>query len=65
MPLARSLILSARFFGLVVLVNLLALLLLLLPGDVLQFDPVSAEEFDRVLKSDSDGMGGARLEVVA
>ena len=37
----------------------------LLPGDVLQFDPVSAEEFDRVLKSDSDGMGGARLEVVA
>ncbi|MDQ2090275.1 5-oxoprolinase subunit B family protein [Marimonas arenosa] len=35
----------------------------LLPGDVLQFDPVSDEEFDRILKSDLIGAGGARLEV--
>lgn len=34
----------------------------LLPGDVLHFEPVSAEEFDRIMTSDSEGMGGARLE---
>lgn len=32
LPLMRSLVLSARFFGLVLLVNLLALVLLLVPG---------------------------------
>jgi KipI family sensor histidine kinase inhibitor len=37
----------------------------LLPGDVLQFDPVSAEEFDRIRQSDTDGSGGARLEVLS
>jgi len=36
----------------------------LLPGDVLHFDPVSAEEFDRIVRSDQDGSGGARLEVL-
>ena len=35
----------------------------LLPGDVLNFEPVSAEEFDRIVRSDQDGAGGARLEV--
>lgn len=34
----------------------------LLPGDVLHFEPVSAEEYDRIARSDSDGSGGARLE---
>jgi KipI family sensor histidine kinase inhibitor len=34
----------------------------LLPGDVLQFEPVSAEEFDRITRSNNDGLGGARLE---
>lgn len=35
----------------------------LLPGDVLKFEPVSAEEYDRIARSDRDGAGGARLEV--
>lgn len=35
----------------------------LLPGDVLHFAPVSAEEFDRIQRSDTDGSGGARLQV--
>ncbi|UYV37212.1 allophanate hydrolase subunit 1 [Rhodobacteraceae bacterium D3-12] len=35
----------------------------LLPGDVLHFEPVSAEDYDRILRSDTDGSGGARLEV--
>ncbi|WP_137700890.1 5-oxoprolinase subunit B family protein [Marimonas lutisalis] len=35
----------------------------LLPGDVLHFAPVSAEEFDRIQRSDTDGSGGARLVV--
>ncbi|WP_306006826.1 5-oxoprolinase subunit B family protein [Aquicoccus porphyridii] len=33
------------------------------PGDVLHFDPVSHDEFDRIRAGDSDGSGGARLEV--
>lgn len=33
------------------------------PGDVLHFDPVSHDEFDRIRTGDSDGSGGARLEV--
>lgn len=37
----------------------------LLPGDVLHFDPVSAEAFDRILKGESAASGGARLEVIA
>lgn len=32
------------------------------PGDEVSFVPVSAEEFDRIRKADSDGSGGARLE---
>ena len=35
----------------------------LLPGDMLHFEPVSAEEFDRIVQADRDGAGGARLEV--
>lgn len=34
----------------------------LLPGDVLHFEPVSAETYDRIARSDTDGSGGARLE---
>jgi len=37
----------------------------LLPGDLLRFEPVSAEELGRIIRSDVDGTGGARLEVVA
>ncbi|KPP86627.1 MAG: Allophanate hydrolase subunit 1 [Rhodobacteraceae bacterium HLUCCO07] len=33
------------------------------PGDVLHFEAVSHDEFDRIRASDSDGSGGARLEV--
>jgi KipI family sensor histidine kinase inhibitor len=36
----------------------------LLPGDVLNFEAVSAEEFDRILRADADGSGAARLEVM-
>jgi hypothetical protein len=35
-----------------------------LPGDVLNFEAVSAEEFDRILRADADGSGAARLEVM-
>ncbi|MDU8928014.1 carboxyltransferase domain-containing protein [Alisedimentitalea sp. MJ-SS2] len=35
----------------------------LLPGDVLQFAQVSAEEFDRIERGNADGFGGARLEI--
>lgn len=35
----------------------------LLPGDMVHFTPVSAEEYDRISRSDTDGSGGARLEI--
>ena len=33
------------------------------PGDLLHFEPVSAEEYDRIARSDSSGSGAARLEL--
>lgn len=33
------------------------------PGDMLRFTPVSAEEYGRILAADTDGSGGARLEI--